>query len=84
MSLVAVIKQRRVALGWSQSEMARRLSELAGIRISVATVGHWETGRNGVPSKHLPLLARVLRFSEEDKVAAFATELDGAHTERAA
>lgn len=63
------IRSRRLAKGWDQTELARRVGSTA------TTVGRWENGRN-IPTKphYVIALKRELGFSEQDFREAFGVE----------
>jgi transcriptional regulator with XRE-family HTH domain len=60
------IRSRRLAKGWDQSELARKIGATA------TTVGRWENGKN-IPTKshYVIALKRELSFSEQDFREAF-------------
>lgn len=54
------IKERRIKMGLSQSELADML------RIRQSTVAMWENGTNNPNSKNLLLLSRILKCTVDE------------------
>lgn len=67
------LRSRRVQLGITQGELARRLTEY-GHQASSSRVGHWETGRNRAPLEDALFREALARALEMD-VNAILDEL---------